>query len=92
MRLPRELIFDEPDQTPEERVKTSLHAPWTEENVQIAKEAMDADEIKVFNRPAGRYLPRTPPLISSCFLFLRYQLLLLKVVMSFLSVSIKTGP
>ncbi|KIM23330.1 hypothetical protein M408DRAFT_332417 [Serendipita vermifera MAFF 305830] len=54
VRLPRELIFDNPNQTPEERITNSLHAPWSEDNVEIARAAMDAGEIKVLTRPAGR--------------------------------------
>ena len=53
VRLPRELVFESPNQTPEERVKNSLHAPWSEENVQLARTAMDAGEIKVLTRPPG---------------------------------------
>jgi hypothetical protein len=53
VRVPKEIVFETPSQTVEERTKYSMHAPWSEENVQIMKLAMDAGEVKVFNRPAG---------------------------------------
>lgn len=55
IRLPREIIFESPDQTVEERIRHSLHAPWTEENVQIMKAALDLGEVKVLNRPSGMF-------------------------------------
>jgi hypothetical protein len=54
--VPREIVFESPSQTVEERVKYSMHAPWSEENVQVMKLAMDAGEVKVLNRPAGMSL------------------------------------
>jgi hypothetical protein len=53
VRVPREIVFETPSQTVEERIKYSMHAPWSEENVQIMKLAMDAGEVKVVNRPTG---------------------------------------
>jgi hypothetical protein len=53
VRVPKEIVFDTPSQTVEERTKYSMHAPWSKENVQIMKLAMDAGEVKVLNRPAG---------------------------------------
>jgi hypothetical protein len=55
VRVPREIVFETPSQTVEDRIKYSMHAPWTEENVHIMKLAMDAGEVRVLDRPAGMW-------------------------------------
>lgn len=53
MRLPREVIFDTPTQTVEERIRVPLKAPWTEEVVHVMREALNEGKVKVLPRPDG---------------------------------------
>ena len=56
VRLPREIIFETPNQTLEDRIKTPLRSPWTDETVVIMKAALDASKVKVLPRPPGMVL------------------------------------
>lgn len=53
LRLPREIIFDSPTQTVEERIHLDLKSPWTEENAEIMRKALDEGEVQILPRPAG---------------------------------------
>jgi hypothetical protein len=59
LRIPREIIFDSPSQTVEERIHSDLRSPWTEENAEIMKKALDAGEVRILPRSEGELPLRT---------------------------------
>ncbi|CAG7855010.1 SubName: Full=Uncharacterized protein {ECO:0000313/EMBL:CCA77718.1} [Serendipita indica DSM 11827] len=53
VRLPREIVFDSPAQTVEERISMNLRSPWTDENVEVMRKALDNNLVSVHPRPHG---------------------------------------
>lgn len=70
VRLPREIIFENPQQSLEDRLKTPLRSPWTEETTAIMKDALDAGKVQVLPRPPGTlFLLRQYRRISSALIY-----------------------